>query len=55
MNDPLYILTLDVRRELEPGLFSLCEMLGEYNRDVLMTLMKSLWREYEKQRYVGKG
>ncbi|KAI6146719.1 Urb2/Npa2 family-domain-containing protein [Pisolithus tinctorius] len=64
MNNPLCILTPDVRRELEPGLFSLCEMLGEYNRDALMvsaldsggkTLMKSLWREYEKQRYVGKG
>ncbi|KAI6138793.1 Urb2/Npa2 family-domain-containing protein, partial [Pisolithus tinctorius] len=64
MNDPLCILTLDIRRELEPGLFSLCEMLGEYNRYALMasaldsgskTLMKSLWREYEKQRYVGKG
>ncbi|KAI5992196.1 Urb2/Npa2 family-domain-containing protein [Pisolithus albus] len=64
MNDPLCILTPEMRRELEPGLFSLCEMLGEYNRDALMvsaldsggkTIMKSLWREYEKQRYVGKG
>ncbi|KIO00541.1 hypothetical protein M404DRAFT_1003794 [Pisolithus tinctorius Marx 270] len=64
MNNPLCILTPDIRREVEPGLFSLCEMLGEYNRGALMvsaldsggkTLMKSLWREYEKQRYVGKG
>ncbi|KAI6102377.1 Urb2/Npa2 family-domain-containing protein [Pisolithus thermaeus] len=64
MNDPLCVLTPEMRRELEPGLFSLCEMLGEYNRDALMvsaldsggkTIMKSLWREYEKQRYVGKG
>ncbi|KAI6095269.1 hypothetical protein F5141DRAFT_725424 [Pisolithus sp. B1] len=36
MNDPLCVLTPDMRRELEPGLFSLCEMLGEYNRDALM-------------------
>ncbi|KAI6156194.1 Urb2/Npa2 family-domain-containing protein [Pisolithus thermaeus] len=64
MNDSLCVLTPEMRRELEPGLFSLCEMLGEYNRDALMvssldsggkTIMKSLWREYEKQRYVGKG
>ncbi|KAI6137225.1 Urb2/Npa2 family-domain-containing protein [Pisolithus sp. B1] len=64
MNDPLCVLIPEMRRELEPGLFSLCEMLGEYNRDALMvsaldsggkTIMKSLWREYEKQRYVGKG
>ncbi|KAI6141673.1 hypothetical protein BKA82DRAFT_29133 [Pisolithus tinctorius] len=58
MNDPLCILTPEIRRELEPGLFSLCEMLGEHNREALMvsaldsggmTLMKSFWREYEKQ------
>ncbi|KAI6047021.1 Urb2/Npa2 family-domain-containing protein [Pisolithus marmoratus] len=64
MNDPLCFLPPEMRRELEPGLFSLCEMLGEYNRDALMvsaldsggkTIMKSLWREYEKQRYVGRG
>ncbi|KAI6022335.1 Urb2/Npa2 family-domain-containing protein [Pisolithus microcarpus] len=51
MNDPLCTLTPEMRRELEPGLFSLCEMLGEYNRDALMvsaldsggkTIMKSL-------------
>ncbi|KAI5993051.1 hypothetical protein F5J12DRAFT_963578, partial [Pisolithus orientalis] len=62
-NDLLCILTPDIRRELEPELFSLCEMCGEYNRDALMvsaldsggnTLMKSFWREHEKQRYVGK-
>ncbi|KAI6028998.1 Urb2/Npa2 family-domain-containing protein [Pisolithus marmoratus] len=64
MNDPLCVLPPEMRRELEPGLFSLCEMLGEYNRDALMvsaldsggkTITKSLWREYEKQRYVGRG
>ncbi|KAI6141681.1 hypothetical protein BKA82DRAFT_4201189 [Pisolithus tinctorius] len=58
MNDPLCLLTPEIRRELEHGLFSLCEMLSEHNRDALMvsaldsggmTLMKSFWREYEKQ------
>lgn len=62
--DPLSILTLDVRRELEPGLFSLCEMTSEHARDALVAssldasgkvLLKALWKEYEKQRYVGKG
>ncbi|KIO05236.1 hypothetical protein M404DRAFT_999815 [Pisolithus tinctorius Marx 270] len=45
MNDPLYIETLDVRRELEPGLFSLCEMLGGYNRDVLMVCTGFRWQD----------
>jgi len=39
-------------------------MLNEYARDALMVsaldasgkaVMKGLWREYEKQRYTGKG
>ncbi|KAF8624871.1 hypothetical protein AX15_005748 [Amanita polypyramis BW_CC] len=64
MNDPLCVLSVDVRRELQPGLFALCGMVSEYGRDAVMvsaldaggkTLMKALWREYEKQRYVGKG
>ena len=64
LNDPLCIIPMAVRKELEPGLFALCDMMGEYNRDALMvasldaggkTVLKSLWREYEKQRYVGKG
>lgn len=63
-NDPLCIISAEMRRELEPGLFSLCEMVGEHSRDALMvstldsggkTIMKSLWKEYERQRYVGKG
>ncbi|KAI6142824.1 hypothetical protein BKA82DRAFT_4190916, partial [Pisolithus tinctorius] len=53
-----------IPRELEPGLFSLREMLGEYNQDALTasaldsggkTPMKSLWREYEKQRWRRRG
>lgn len=63
-NDPLCILSAEMRGDLEPGLFALCEMVGEHSRDALMvsaldsggkTIIKSLWREYEKQRYVGKG
>jgi len=64
MNDPLCVMTLDVRNELRPGLFSLCDMISEHSRDAMMVstldaggkaIMKSLWKEYEKQRYVGKG
>ena len=64
MNDPLCLMSPDLRRELQPGLFSLCEMLGEHSRDALVAstldsggkaVMKVLWKEYEKQRYVGKG
>ncbi|KIJ68740.1 hypothetical protein HYDPIDRAFT_24992 [Hydnomerulius pinastri MD-312] len=64
LNDPLCAMTAEMRRELEPGLFALCEMLGEHSRDAIMvsaldsggkSIMKALWKEYEKQRYVGKG
>lgn len=64
MNHPLCVLPLVVRRELEPGLFALCDMMSEHGRDSLMVsaldaggkaTLKTLWREYEKQRYVGKG
>ncbi|KIO06242.1 hypothetical protein M404DRAFT_24973 [Pisolithus tinctorius Marx 270] len=55
MNDPLYILTLDVRRELESGLlFSLCEMLGEYNRDVLMVCTGFRWQDSHEVALEGK-
>ncbi len=64
LNDPLCVLPADIRRELQPGLFVLCDMLNEHARDALMVsaldasgkaVMKGLWREYEKQRYTGKG
>ncbi|KAI0690683.1 Urb2/Npa2 family-domain-containing protein [Cytidiella melzeri] len=64
LNDPLCVLQADVRKELEPGLFALCDMMGEHNRDAMMvasldlggkSVMKGIWREYEKQKYVGKG
>ncbi|CDO72438.1 hypothetical protein BN946_scf184977.g139 [Trametes cinnabarina] len=64
VNDPLCFVSSGIRRELQPGLFALCDMLGEHNRDAMMVsaldtggkaVMKALWKEYEKQRYVGKG
>jgi len=64
MNDPLCVVPVEIRKELFPGLFALCEMVSEHSRDSLMVsgldsagkvTMKALWKEYEKQRYVGKG
>ncbi|KAF5312634.1 hypothetical protein D9619_003319 [Psilocybe cf. subviscida] len=64
MNDPLCVMQLDVRKELQPGIFALCEMVSEHSRDSLMisaldaggkALLKTLWKDYDKQRYVGKG
>lgn len=63
-NDPLSVMPIQVRKELQPGLFALCDMLGEQNRDAMMVsaldgsgkiAMKTLWKEYEKQKYMGKG
>ncbi|KAJ7139899.1 Urb2/Npa2 family-domain-containing protein [Mycena epipterygia] len=64
MNDPLCILPSELRKELRPGLFALCNMLSDHSRDAMMvsaldaggkTIMKNLWTEYEKQKYIGKG
>ncbi|KAJ7169665.1 Urb2/Npa2 family-domain-containing protein [Mycena filopes] len=64
MNDPLCILPAELRKELRPGLFALCDMVNDHNRDAMMvsaldaggkTIMKNLWTEYEKQKYIGKG
>jgi hypothetical protein len=64
VTDPLCTLSPAIRRELEPGLFALCGMMGEHGRDAVMMSMldaggkqvlKSLWKEYEKQKYVGQG
>ncbi len=64
VGDPLCIFPASVRKELEPGLFALCDMINEHSRDAIMlssldaggkTTMKALWKEYEKQRYIGKG
>ncbi|KAG5639320.1 hypothetical protein H0H81_004523 [Sphagnurus paluster] len=64
MNDPLCLLQSEHRKELQRGLYALCSMMNEHSRDALMvgaldaggkTTMKALWKEYERQRYVGKG
>ena len=64
LNDPLCVLAADIRRELQPGLFVLCDILNHHTRDALMVsaldvggkaAMKGLWKEYEKQRYTGRG
>ena len=64
VNDPLCHILPQVRKELQPGLFALCDMLGDNNRDAMMisaldasgkVMMKALWKEYEKQKYVGRG
>lgn len=64
MGAPLVVLSLEVRRELLPGLFALCGMVSEHSRDALMvsaldgsgrTILKALWKEYDKQRYIGRG
>lgn len=64
MNDPLCVLPLEVRKELQPGMFALCGMVSEHSRDSLMisaldaggkATLKALWTDYEKQRYVGRG
>jgi len=62
--DPLCTVPPQVRKELQPGLYALCDMLGEHSRDAMMVsslnatgkaTMKALWKDYEKQRYTGKG
>ncbi|KAJ8084273.1 hypothetical protein PM082_003041 [Marasmius tenuissimus] len=63
-NDPLCVLPVAVRKALQPGLFSLCGITNDFSRDALMAsisdtgekaILKGLWKDYEKQRYVGKG
>ena len=62
--NPLVVVSSATWDALEPGLFALCDSMGEHGRDALMAsgldtsgraVMKSIWREYEKQRYTGKG
>ncbi|KAJ3718284.1 Urb2/Npa2 family-domain-containing protein [Lentinula raphanica] len=64
LNDPLCMIPAAVRKELQPGLYALCGMINNFSRDALMAsaadageklILKNLWKEYEKQRYVGKG
>ena len=62
--DPLVAVDSSIREALAPGLYALCDAMGERGRDALMvsgcdaagrTVFKALWRDYDKQRYVGKG
>ncbi|KAK0208512.1 Urb2/Npa2 family-domain-containing protein [Desarmillaria ectypa] len=64
IGDPLCVFPASLRKELEPGLFALCDMINGHSRDAIMlsslnaggkAMMKALWKEYEKQRYIGKG
>ncbi|KAJ3571342.1 hypothetical protein NP233_g3811 [Leucocoprinus birnbaumii] len=58
LSEPLCVIGGEMRRELEPGLFTLCEIMGELARDALMVTLDSsgkgalrlIWKEYEKQR-----
>lgn len=60
---PLTTVPTGVRRELMPGLFALCDLVGEHARASAMvsmldaggkTLFRKLWRDWEKQRYRGQ-
>lgn len=68
LSAPLSMLSLDVRNKLEPGIFALCAACGERGRDSIMAgtagaqldsssklIFKTLWRDFEKQKYVGTG
>lgn len=64
INDPLCVVHAATRKELSPGLFALCDMLSNHDREAMMlsaldgggkTVMKTLWNDYRKQKYVGQG
>ncbi|KZT61085.1 hypothetical protein CALCODRAFT_59409 [Calocera cornea HHB12733] len=64
ITDPFGEVASETRRSLQPGVFALCSMVGDEDRDALMAslprstskaLFRALWQEYDKQRYVGKG
>jgi len=63
VNDPLCLVSREVRYELAPGLYALCGMMGEKGRDSITPvldnggkmILATLWAEYQKQRYVGQG
>lgn len=64
MNDPLCVVYATTRKELYPGLFALCEMLSDHDREAMMlsgldgggkVAMKAVWNDYRKQKYVGQG
>jgi len=59
----LTTLSRPTREALQEGIYTLCGLIGDHGRPwVLQSLsadgrvvMKSLWADYEKQRYVGTG
>ncbi|KAH7108380.1 Urb2/Npa2 family-domain-containing protein [Auriculariales sp. MPI-PUGE-AT-0066] len=66
LSGPLGMLPLEMRNELEPGIFALCAACGDRGRDSIMagtagtpldasgkTIFKTLWKEYEKQNPEG--
>ena len=64
MNDPLCVVYVATRKELYPGLFTLCDLLSDHDREAMMlsaldgggkAVMKTLWNDYKKQKYVGQG
>jgi len=64
MNDPLCVVYAATRKELYPGLFALCGMLNDHDREAMMlsaldgggkSTMKTLWNDYKKQKYAGQG
>lgn len=64
MNDPLCVVYAATRKELYPGLFALCDLLSDHDREAMMlsaldgggrAAMKILWNDYKKQKYVGQG
>ncbi|KZO94987.1 hypothetical protein CALVIDRAFT_457992, partial [Calocera viscosa TUFC12733] len=64
ITDPFAYVSPEIRRSLQPGVFMLCSMIGDEDRDSLMAslsratskaLFRALWQEYDKQKYVGKG
>ncbi|TDL28743.1 hypothetical protein BD410DRAFT_824373 [Rickenella mellea] len=64
MSDPLCTMPSLVRKALEPGMFALCGMMTEHGRDAIMVqnldtggkaMLKLIWKDYDKQRYIGHG
>lgn len=64
MNDPLCVVYATTRKELYPGLFALCDLLSDHDREAMMlsaldggekAVMKTLWNDYKKQKYIGQG
>lgn len=64
VNDPLCVVYAATRKELYPGLFALCDLLSDHDREAMVlsaldgggkAAMKTLWNDYKKQKYVGQG